>query len=179
MTPTGIEHEERSDDRAGTNRRPASLGPWISGSRSGFSLVDLIVAMTICGILVAVGVPLFIGYYRAAQLTTGAQQVRTLINQARQLALQEKGPICIQVPAPTQLRYYRNGTCTGSPWVSSVTDSGGNINLLEGFTVKASANPVFNNLGGAFPAATYTVTNASTSSTQTISVATSGRVSIP
>lgn len=135
--------------------------------------------MAIGGILVAVGTPLFIGYYRAAQLTTGAQQVRTLLNQARQLALLERGTMCVQVPTPTQLRYYGNGICTGSPWVSSVTDSGGNINLLPGFTVSASANPVFNSLGGAFPAAIYTVTNASTGSVQTISVATSGRVTIP
>ncbi len=149
------------------------------GRRSGFSLVEVAAAMAVCGIVVAVGIPLFIGYYRAAQLTTGAQQVRTLINQARQLALQDKGLICVQVPTPTQLRYFRNGTCTGTPLVSSVTDSGGNINLLSGFTVSVSATPVFNSLGGAFPAATYTVTNASTGSTQTISVAISGRVTIP
>ena len=165
--------------RAGTNGRPASDARAVSGIRSGFSLVELAVALAICGILVVVGLPLFISYHRAAQLTTGAQQVRTLLNQARQLALQEKGSICVQVPTPTQLRYYRNSTCTGTPWLSSVTDRDGNINLLTGFTVSASANPVFNNVGGAFPAATYTVTTASTGSIQTVSVATSGRVTIP
>ena len=165
--------------RAGTNRRPASDARSVSGIRSGFSLVELAVALAIGGLLVVVGLPLFLTSHRAAQLTTGAQQVRTLLNQARQLALHEKGPICVQVPTPTQLRYYRNSTCTGTPWVSSVTDGGGNINLLAGVTVNASANPVFNNLGGAFPAATYTVTHAPTGSIQTVSVATSGRVTIP
>ena len=162
-----------------TKPRPASCYRSIHGGQSGFSLVELATVLSTCGVLLVVGIPLFIGYYHAAELTTGAQLVRTLLTQARQLALQDKGPICVQVSTPTQLRYYRNGSCAGSPLVSSVTDAGGNINLPSGSTVSVPANLVFNSLGGALPAAIYTVTNASTGSTQTISVATSGRITIP
>ncbi|HET8533443.1 MAG TPA: hypothetical protein VFO08_19975 [Methylomirabilota bacterium] len=53
------------------------------------------------------------------------------------------------------------------------------MNLQPGFTVTVTANLVFDYLGRALPAATYTITNSTTGSTVTVSVATSGRISIP
>jgi hypothetical protein len=54
-----------------------------------------------------------------------------------------------------------------------------NVNLQPGFTLSATANPVFDYLGRALPAATFTITNSTTGSTVSVSVATSGRISIP
>ena len=149
------------------------------GSRSGFSLVELLVVIAISGIVIGVGVPMVLSYYHSAQVTTGAQQVRTLLNLARQIALDQKTFVCVQVPTPTQLSFYVNTTCTGTPWVGSITDDAGNIRLQPGFTVSASDSPVFDYLGRAFPGMTYTVTNSTTASTLTVSVATSGRITIP
>jgi hypothetical protein len=42
----------------------------------------------------------------------------------------------------------------------------------------ASANPIFNYVGSALPAATYTLTNTQTGATLTVAVAASGRVTI-
>ena len=53
------------------------------------------------------------------------------------------------------------------------------MNLQSGFTLSASANPVFDYLGRALPATTYTITNSATGSITTVSVSTSGRLSIP
>jgi hypothetical protein len=77
------------------------------------------------------------------------------------------------------MTFYLNSTCAGTPWVGSITDGAGNIALQAGFTVSASASPVFDYLGRALPTMTYTVTNTMTGSTLTVSVATSGRVTIP
>ena len=77
------------------------------------------------------------------------------------------------------MSFYPNATCSGPPWTGPITDPAGNVNLQAGFTLSASANPVFDCLGRALPATTYTVTNSTTGSTVTVSVATSGRVSIP
>jgi hypothetical protein len=77
------------------------------------------------------------------------------------------------------MAFYVSTACTGTPWLGSITDAAGNITLQHGFTVSASASPVFDYLGRALPAATYTVTNTTTGSTLTVSVATSGRISIP
>lgn len=146
---------------------------------AGFSLSELLVVLAISGVLVSVGVPVGLSYYRTTQTKTGAQQIRTLLNQARQIAIDERTFVCICVPAPTQLRFYVNDTCTGIPWRGSITDVEGNIPLPASFHVSASADPVFDYLGRALPAATYTVTNGATASTLTVSVATSGRITIP
>ena len=63
--------------------------------------------------------------------------------------------------------------------LTPITDPAGNVNLQPGFTLSATANPVFDYLGRALPAATYTITSSTTGSTVTVSVSTSGRVSIP
>jgi len=148
-------------------------------SRAGFSLAELLAVLAICGVIVGVGVPMVLSYYQNAQNTTGAQQIRALLNQARQLAIDQKDFVCVQVPTPIQMAFYLNSTCTGPRWVSSITDAVGNIALPPGLTVSASASPVFDYLGRALPAMTYTVTNTATGSSLTVSVATSGRVTIP
>ena len=149
------------------------------GSRSGFSLVELLVVIAIGGILIGVGVPMVLSYYHSAQVTTGAQQVRTLLNLARQIALDQKTFVCVQLSAPNQMSFYVNTACAGTPWLGSITDAAGNITLQPGFTVSASASPVFDYLGRSLPEATYTVTNTTSGSTLTVSVSTSGRVTIP
>jgi prepilin-type N-terminal cleavage/methylation domain-containing protein len=153
--------------------------PVSDGRRRGFSLVELLIVIAACGVLMAVSIPLALTYHQSAQVTTGAQHVRTLLNQARQLAMDQKEFVCVQVPSPTQVSFYPNATCTGTPWTGPITDSAGNVNLQPGFTLTATANPVFDYLGRALPATTYTITNSTTGSTVTVSVSTSGRVSIP
>ena len=134
--------------------------------------------IAISGLVISVGIPMVLSYHHNAQNKTGAQHIRTILNQARQIAMDQKTFVCVQVPAPTEMSFYVNATCTGTPWVGTITDTGGKITLQPGFTVSASASPVFDYLGRALPGATYTVTNGTTASTLTVSVATSGRVTI-
>jgi prepilin-type N-terminal cleavage/methylation domain-containing protein len=138
----------------------ASDRPVTGGQPSGFSLVELLMVIAACGILIGVS-------------------IRTLLNQARQLAIDQKDFVCVQVSSPTQVSFYPNPTCSGTPWTGPNTDSAGNVNLQPGFTLSVTANPVFDYLGRALPAATFTITNSTTGSTVTVSVSTSGRVSIP
>lgn len=165
--------EPLETSRSGPFDRPVSDGG------AGFSLAELLVVIAIAGLIVGVGIPIVLSYYHNAQDTAGAQQVRTLLNQARQMAIDEKIFVCVRVPAPTEMSFVLDETCSGAPWVGTITDGAGNIRLQPGFTLSASANPIFDYLGRALPAATYTVTNTTTGSTLTVSVATSGRVSIP
>jgi Tfp pilus assembly protein FimT len=151
----------------------------MKGRQSGNGLSELLVVVAISGLVILVGVPMVLSYHHNAQNTTGAQHIRTVLNQARQIAMDQKTFVCVQVPAPTEMSFYANTTCTGTPWVGTITDAEGKITLQPGFTVSASASPVFDYLGRALPGATYTVTNGTTASTLTVSVATSGRVTIP
>jgi prepilin-type N-terminal cleavage/methylation domain-containing protein len=147
---------------------------------SGFTLAELVIVIAVIGILAVMAVPSFLTYLRAAGLKAGAQQVVALVNQARELAIKENSNVCVKLPGPnaTQMSY-RLGSCAGSAWVGAGTDASGNINLPPGVTATASDNPVFNYVGSALPAATYTLTYTQTGATLTASVAASGRITIP
>jgi prepilin-type N-terminal cleavage/methylation domain-containing protein len=144
----------------------------------GFTLAEMIMVIAVIAILAVMAVPSFLSYYHAAGLKSGAQQVVTLINQARELAIKENGNVCVTLPSATQMSF-RLGSCAGTAWVGAGTDAAGGINLPPGITLAASANPVFSYVGSALPAATFTLTYAQTGATLTVSVAASGRVTIP
>jgi len=134
--------------------------------------------IAVIGILSVMAIPAFLSYYQAATLKGGAQQVVTLINQARELAIKQNTSVCVTLPSATRMSYLL-ATCTGSAWVGPGTDAAGNITLPERITATATANPVFSYVGSALPAATYTLTNTQTGATLTVSVAATGRITIP
>ena len=143
----------------------------------GFTLAELVILIAVIGILSVMAVPAFLRYYQAATLKSGAQQFAAMINQARELAIKENGNVCVKLSSTTQMTYALN-TCTGTAWVGAGTDAAGNINLPTGITATSSANPIFNYVGSALPAATFTLTNTQTSATLTVAVAASGRVTV-
>jgi type IV fimbrial biogenesis protein FimT len=150
----------------------------MSDRAAGFTLAELVMVIAVIGILAVMAVPSFLSYYHAAGLKSGAQQVVSLMNQARELAIKENRDVCVTLPSATHISY-RLGSCAGSAWVGAGTDATGGINLPTGITAAASANPIFNYVGSALPAATYTLTYTQTGATLTASVAASGRVTIP
>ena len=149
-------------------------------TEGGFTLAELVIVIAVVGILSIVAVPSFLRYYQAATLKSGAQQLVTLINQARELAVKRNGKVCVKLPSATQMSYALGG-CSGSAWVGAGTDSAGNIKLPERITASATGQPIFTYLGSVDPAsvAVYTLTNTQTNATLTVSVAASGRVTIP
>ncbi|HKA61838.1 MAG TPA: prepilin-type N-terminal cleavage/methylation domain-containing protein [Methylomirabilota bacterium] len=159
-------------------RTSATPGPGWRYRQGGFTLIEMTVTLVVLGLLVAMTVPTYLSYRQSAILKSGAQQVVTMINVARELALRINDNVCVKIPSPTTMTYTLGG-CSGSVWVGAGTDAAGNMALPEGVTVSTTANPVFNYVGSALPAATYTVTNTQTSATLTVSVALSGRVTIP
>ena len=146
-------------------------------SERGCTLAELVILIAVIGILSVMAVPSFLRYYQAAMLKSGAQQFVTMINQAREIAIKENGNVCVKLSSPTQMKYVLN-SCTGTAWVGAGTDASGNVNLPPGITATADANPIFNYVGSALPAATFTLTNTQTSATLTVAVAASGRVTV-
>src|SRR5258705_13993354 len=136
----------------------------------GFTLAELVLVIAVIGILAVMVVPSYLSYLRAAGLKSGAQQVVAQVNQARELAIKENGNVCVTLPTATQMSY-RLGTCAGTTWVGAGTDATGNINLPAGITVTASANPIFNYVGPALPAAPNTLTHTQTGADLTASLA--------
>lgn len=148
--------------------------------RAGFSAAELIVVIAVVGVLFTMTIPFFMRYYQATAVTSASQQVVALLNQARGLAIQQNSTsgLCVHLPSTTQMQFVLDG-CGGTVWIGPGTDAAGNINLPQGFTVGPATDVVFNYLGAALPAVTYSVTNASTGATLTVSIAISGRITSP
>jgi prepilin-type N-terminal cleavage/methylation domain-containing protein len=150
-----------------------------AGGRAGFSAAELIVVIAVVGVLFTMTIPFFLRYYQAAAVKSASQQVVALLNQARGLAVQQNSTagVCVHLPSTTQMQFVVDG-CGGTVWIGPWTDAAGNINLPQGFTMGPATDVVFDYLGAALPAVTYTVTNAATGATLNVSIAISGQIKI-
>jgi prepilin-type N-terminal cleavage/methylation domain-containing protein len=142
--------------------------------QSGFSLPELIVLLAVVGVLATFSTPYFLSYYRMAAVRAAASDIAAYLNQGRQLALQRNGNVCVHITASAM--HYHLGSCGGAVWLGPGTDGLGNIPAPDNITLSTTADPVFNYLGAATPAATYTVTQGTALLTVTVSA--SGRVLI-
>ncbi len=143
----------------------------------GFSLIELLVVVAVIAILAAVGVPYFVSYWRNATVRAGAEELTTILNGARQLAIARNTTVCV-MRDPTRVRYLV-GSCAGTPWIGAGTDGSGYMTLANSVQVTAAtANVAFNYLGAASPAGTYTVQNPVDGRTLSVIVAASGRITV-
>jgi Tfp pilus assembly protein FimT len=145
--------------------------------RRGFSAVELLVLVSVLGILMAVGWPAFLSYWRSAALQGGAQELATLLNRARQLAIAQNTSVCVNQSA-TRVQFLVGG-CGGTVWLGPGTDAAGWFKLQNGLNVSSTtANVVFDYLGDAATAGVYTVQNPINNSTLHVTVALSGRLTV-
>lgn len=152
----------------------------------GFSLAELLVVLAVVGILAGAGVPYFITYWQSSKLRAGAEELATIVNQGRQIAINNNCPVTVtqgsnkaQISLGTSCP--KPSYCGSLPcnWRGPGTDTNGNFTLANSDLVTAAtANPVFNYLGAATTAGTFTVTNPTNGRTMSVVVALSGRVTI-
>jgi len=137
----------------------------------GVGLAELLVVVAILGLLAALGVPYLVSYWQASTLTAGAQELQTILNGARQLAIRNNTSVCVKRNS-TGMQYLTNG-CAGVVWTGAGTDNAVTI------TAGPAPDVVFTYLGAATPGGQYTVKAPSNAQTLTVTVAGSGRVTIP
>jgi prepilin-type N-terminal cleavage/methylation domain-containing protein len=143
----------------------------------GFSLTELIVVVGLIGLLSLVAVPSLLTYRQTSRLGAGAEQLAAVMNRARQLAIRQNTSVCVE-RSGNSVRI-RTVSCAGTIWTGVGTDSTGLITIANNLQVtNATASAIFTNVGGASTAATYTLTDPTTSRTRTVVVSTSGRVTI-
>ncbi len=151
------------------------------GNRRGFTLAELMVTIAVLGIMTAISAPSFITYWHTARLRAAAQELMTIVNSGRELAIRTNNFVCVE-QGGTQVRF-RSATaanCAGVPWVGNGTDPNGWFTLDNAIQASgATQNVIFTYLGAANPAGVYTVLNPTTGQTLTVTVANSGRVTIP
>ena len=153
-----------------------SEGVLALGLGRGFTVAELLVVLAITGIITTTSVPWLITYWRSATTRAAAQELAAGLNRGRQIAISLNQSICVQVVG-TQYRY-RIGGCAGAIWGGPGVPANGLFTLANNVTVLSNANPVFDYLGAAAPAATFTVTNPLGGGTRNVVVSGSGRVQI-
>ncbi len=147
---------------------------WLN--EAGFSATELVVVVGVIGILMAASGPFFLSFLRTSALRTGAEEMATVLNRARQLAIRDNTSMCITNDG-TRVQYHV-ATCAGTVWTGPGTDAAGFIRLANNINVASAQNVVFTYIGTATTAGTYTVTNPQDGRTLSVTVASSGRVSI-
>jgi prepilin-type N-terminal cleavage/methylation domain-containing protein len=175
----------RRDDPGGCSKG-AVQAPFDDRDTRGFSLAELLVVVGVVGILAAAGVPYFITYLQSAKLRGGAEELATIVNQGRQLAINNNCTVtATQSSNRVQLSLGTNcprpAYCASLPcnWRGPGTDTSGNFTLAnDDLVTAATASPVFNFMGAATTTGTFTVTNPTNGRTLSVVVASSGRVSI-
>src|SRR5438309_11187423 len=143
----------------------------------GFNLTELLVLVAVIGIITTVSAPAFVSYWRSATLKAGAQELATILNRGRSIAIAQNTTVCVQ-QSVAKVQFLTGG-CAGTVWTGPGTDGGGWFTLQNSITVSsATANVIFNYLGAANVAATYTVQNPVNNATLSVNVALAGRVTI-
>jgi prepilin-type N-terminal cleavage/methylation domain-containing protein len=147
----------------------------------GVTMGELLMVVAVIGIITAVGTPYFMRYMQAAALRAAAQEVATIVNGARQLAIARNTNTCVALSS-NQATYKINVTAAcggGSLFVGAGTRADGTMPLDNSMVISAStASVTFSPMGIAVQAGTYTVRNPTTNSTLSVVVAASGRVTI-
>jgi prepilin-type N-terminal cleavage/methylation domain-containing protein len=141
----------------------------------GFTAIELLVVVAVIGIIMAASAPSLLSYLRTSRLRAGAEEMTTVLAQARQLAIKDATTMCVTNNGSRV--QYRVGTCAGTVWTGPGTDSAGFIQLANNITVTAG-QVTFSYIGTAPVAGTYTVADPHDGRTLSVVVASSGRISI-
>ena len=143
----------------------------------GFTITELLVTVAVIGIITTVSAPAFTAYWRSATLKAGAQELVSILNRGRSVAIAQNTSVCVKQGASKV--QFLTGSCTGTVWTGPGTDGNGWFTLQNSVTVSGTtANVIFNYLGAASTAATYTVQNPVNNASMSVIVALSGRVTI-
>jgi prepilin-type N-terminal cleavage/methylation domain-containing protein len=119
--------------------------PGTVAASNGFTLAEVIVVLAILGVLAAVGAPSLWTYLRVATLRAGAEEIISLLNAARQLAIRMNTTVCVSHDDGGV--QYHVGSCGAAGWAGVGTDSTGNIRLANGLRVSGTNNLCFGPLG--------------------------------
>lgn len=150
----------------------------------GWSLAELLVVIAVIAILAAIAIPSFITYMQSSTVRAGAQEMRTGLNQAKQLAITLRQNIGV-CPVPNGYQFLQNTCNPPGPLVPAANrigaDGAGTFRLQNSVVVTVSPGnvaPVFTPLGAAAPAGQLRVTGPS-GNFLTVTVSVAGRITTP
>lgn len=134
---------------------------------SGFTLMELLAAIGVASILMAIAIPSFLSTLPSIRLTDAARQVATDLQQTRMKAIAQSIPYQVSFSSSSYVLQKCNGTCT---------NDGGTIALPDGITATASSVPQFQPRGNAATDATITLSNGTSNTWVCVKIV--GRINI-
>ena len=147
-------------------------------SQAGYSFVELVITVGMILVVTTWAMPSFLNYLRSARVRAGAQTVSAYLNEGRQLAIKTNGSVC--VAHTTSTMQFKTTNCAGAViFAPGLSGASGNVRLPENVSLSSTASAIFGQLGNATTGATYTVTDTPSGRTLTVTVAASGRITIP
>lgn len=148
----------------------------MNGQR-GFTLVELMVALAVIGIISVVAIPQFMTFLRASETRGASQELATVLQQARELAIARNTNYRVEIELDNnRLRFVR--TSDNVVWTGPGTDAQGYRRLVnQARLTNVTANPTFNPLGTA-GGGTITVQNSQGTSSLNVVVSSAGRIRI-
>ena len=137
----------------------------------GFSLVEMLVALAVLGVLLAVGAVVLLGYLETTRLNQARQEVATALRLVGNRALSESQPYTVRV---------RSGTPARISWArAGSTGELGSITVPHNVRVSVSPNGPIQYVGRGFPVRQYVLTLERGSRSATVVVLTTGKVVTP
>jgi prepilin-type N-terminal cleavage/methylation domain-containing protein len=140
----------------------------------GYTLLELVVTIGLIGVLMAIAAPFLFSVIAPSALRAGAEEMATVLNRARQLAIKENRSVCV-TSAGNRVQYFVG--CGVAAWAGPGTDAAGFIQLANNIAV-TNGQVTFSYIGTATLTGTYTVSNPQGGTPLNVVVAPSGRVSI-
>jgi prepilin-type N-terminal cleavage/methylation domain-containing protein len=101
-------------------------------NRDGFTVIELLAAISIAGLLMVIAMPMFTRTLPALRLSDAARQVAIDLQQVRMRAIAQSVPHQVNFSPTTYAIQRCNGTCM---------NDGGSMSLPEGITVIPPASP--------------------------------------
>ena len=105
-----------------------------ASNERGFSITELIVVIAMIGILSLLAVPSLATYWRTSSLSAGAEQLVSVLNRARHLAIRTNDSVCVE-RSGTGVRM-RTVSCAGTVWTGVGTDGAGLIQIANNLQVE-------------------------------------------
>jgi prepilin-type N-terminal cleavage/methylation domain-containing protein len=149
----------------------------------GFTLVELLVVISLLVIVAAISAPFYLSYQRAQETNGAARELVTALNQARQLAITRSSSFSVESQANPQNRLRLcSGAATpcpgGTVWMGPEADSAGWRVLDNGSRITQNPRITFSSLGAASATGSLRVQNSSGTGCLDVVVSPSGRIQI-
>lgn len=100
---------------------------------AGFTVVEMMIAVAILGILLAIGMPSFATFIRNSQVRTAAENMQAGLNLARSEALRRNAPVSFWMV--TNLTSGCALSSSGNSWVVSMANPAGKCQIASSETV--------------------------------------------